>query len=880
MGLVSSTIPNLINGVSQQPYVLRLSSQCDLLENGYATVAEGLKKRPPSNHVAKLFNEPVDDAFIHVINRDEKEQYIVTITKNDIKIHDVEGNPYQVSFPDGLGYLQTEEAATSFRAVTIADFTFIVNNKIKVEKGTKKSGLRPYEALVSIKQGNYGKTYRLLVNGNAISSFTTPNGTSAADAPFIDTTYIATQLVNGVSQPPRQTIAVSVGNLYHNIVGYNSTYDPNTGTYTNDPIYNYSEFTLTSAYDIVSLQILANGNVITHTPVAGQQNRFRISYANTSVPPSITARYFFQPANPTGLQVVRFGTTLHISSPDDFAIAVEDGFNGNAMLAIKGRAQKFSDLPNQAPNDFTIEVVGDPSSNFDNYYVRFDKNNLSDAVGVWRETVKPGVDVEIAPGTMPHVLVREADGTFTFRRAEWGERIVGDEDSSPYPSFVGNKIADLFFYRNRLGLLSEENVIFSEASEFFNFFPTTVTTVLDSDPIDVAVSHVKVSLLRHAVPFNQELMLFSAQTQFTVASGDLLTPKSVSIDQTTEFECSVKTRPVGAGRNVFFCVNKGSYTGVREYYVDGDTKTNDAADVTGHVPKYIPGNVLKMAAATNEDMLVLLSGDDRRSLYVYRYYWSGEEKLQSSWSRWVFGTEDRLLSLEFIETKLFIVVARPDGTYLEVINTELGATDGDILPYRIMLDRKVTVTGGALVKDGGITYTTVEVPYTLTNDQFLSVGVEGAGTGEIVPVEKKDGALVVQGDYQGQKLVIGRTYNFRYRFSTQTVKQLATGGGSESVTQGRLQLRRFSVTYENSGAFRAIVTPRGREPYTYQFTGRILGDRDNRLGETALATGIFRFPVMAKNTDVDIEIENDSPLPVTLLSAAWEGFFVIHTQRL
>lgn len=873
MALFSSTIPNMINGVSQQPYILRLSSQCDELVNGYATVSEGLKKRPASVFVAKLFDKAIDDAFIHVVNRDENEQYIVTISEGDIRIHDIKGNPYKVNFPDGLGYLMTSNPSTAFRAVTIADFTFLVNTEIKVQKGTKQSNLRPNEALVNVKQGNYGKTYKLFINGNLLSTFTTPDGSSASHSTQIDTVYIAKKLVEGVGQPAA---------VYYNIANtqtpHVSSVDSSTGTPI--PSFDYTDITLVPPYDVLSLQFLIGTTVV--IPQKVDTDKYRITYAETTVPPTITARYSVQPANPNGLQVIRYGSTLHVSAPDDFAISVEDGYNGNAMLAIKGKAQRFSDLPNLAPSDFTIEVTGDPSSSFDNYYVKYVKNNLADSYGVWTETVKSGIDVEILASTLPHVLVRESDGSFTFRTASWLERQVGDDDSSPFPSFVNNKVSDLFFYRNRLGILSDENVIFSEAGNFFNFFPTTVTAILDSDPIDVGVSHVKVSLLRHAVPFNEELLLFSAQTQFAVQSGDTLTPSSININQTTEFECSIKTRPVGAGRNVFFCVNKGKYTGVREYYVDGTTKTNDAAEVTGHVPRYIPSNVIKMAAASNEDMLALLSADDRSSLYVYRYYWSGDEKLQSSWVKWKFSDSDRLLSFEFIETKMYVVVAREDGTYLEEMSIELGATDDDIdLPYRVMLDRKVSVQLGDTFLFNGRYYTEVSLPYKLSaNDKYVTVGADENNLGLISDIQVVNDKQCITGRYPYMWVRAGRCYEFLYRFSPQSIKQNATGGGSESVIQGRLQLRRFSITYEDSGYFKAVVKPRGNKTFEYPFTGRILGDIDNRLGVAALSTGVFNFPVMARNTEVDIDIVNDSPLPVTLLSASWEGFYVSQTQRI
>ena len=54
----------------------------------------------------------------------------------------------------------------------------------------------------------------------------------------------------------------------------------------------------------------------------------------------------------------------------------------------------------------------------------------------------------------------------------------------------------------------------SRVREFFEFFLETVTTVLDTDPIDVVASNNRVSVLRYAVPYQDELILFSSQIQF------------------------------------------------------------------------------------------------------------------------------------------------------------------------------------------------------------------------------------------------------------------------------------------------------------------------------------------------------------------------------
>jgi hypothetical protein len=194
-------------------------------------------------------------------------------------------------------------------------------------------------------------------------------------------------------------------------------------------------------------------------------------------------------------------------------------------------------------------------NDFDDYYVKFVSDNGTQSkigAGTWIEWAKPNIEFELNAATMPHLLIRQANGNFTFEQADWGDRAVGDEISIPNPSFVGKKITDVFFFQNRLGVLADENVVMSRTSDYFDFFGTTARSLLDNDPIDVAASHVKVSALKHAIPFDRKLLLFSDQTQFILKGGDFITPKNTSISQTTEYESSTTSRPVSAGSVVYF----------------------------------------------------------------------------------------------------------------------------------------------------------------------------------------------------------------------------------------------------------------------------------------------------------------------------------------
>lgn len=796
MSLISAPIPNFINGVSQQPFTLRLSSQGDRQENGLSTISAGLLKRPPTEHLKKLGTFPLTDSFVHMVNRDATEKYIVMVNNGTIRVFDLNGVEKVVNIPPESTYLLTElPASVSFAVTTVADYTFIVNRTVVVQASLTNAPIRPKEGMVNVKGGSYARKYQVLLNGVVAASFDTPDGLSAG------------------SGTPKQIEQV--------------------------------------ATDYIAQQLQA----------------------------SLTANGFN--TGPWTSEI--FGSVVVITRSDgvDFTLSCEDGAGGVNLVAIKSKLQKFTDLPpNPRKHGFTVEIVGDQASDFDNYWVRFDGDgDASNATGVWRETVAPGTPLGFNPLTMPHQLVRESDGTFTFAPVVWADRKVGDILSSPNPSIVGRRINDVFFFQNRLGFLSDENYIQSETGEYFNLFRTTVTALLDSDPVDVNAATNKIAILEHAIPFNRDLLLFSTQQQFLVSSGELMTPKGVPLKPTTEFAVSTKAKPVAAGRNVYFATDKGAWSAVREFFAQDTGSSNDAIEVTSHVPRYIPSGIVKIASGASEDVLALLSELDRSKLYIYRYYFSDAEKLQSSWSVFTFGTGTSILSCDFVESTLYLVVSRIDGIFLERMDLSLGAgVPGE--PYLVHLDRKLTIPTSALSFDG---INTVIAPgtieYTATGSDYMVVA-HGGGTikpGQLASVVI-DGGLKVKGNFTASPLSFGLKYLFRYTLSKLVLRSNAPGGGVRAETGGRTQVRTISFGYSETGFFQAKVTPEARQTYTYTFSGKVLGSSSSEIGGVVLPSGSWSVPVQSRNSTVDISLESDMPLPVSLLSAEWEGFFVKRSQ--
>ena len=790
MPLISRTIPNLVQGVSQQPEILRLNSQATSQVNGFSSVVEGLKKRPPTNYLATISTSALNNASIHTINRDVNERYIVIITNGAIQVKTIAGATKSVVMQtNASNYLSSSDPRGDFVAVTVADFTYILNKTKVSAMASTTSTAKVEQAIYSVLQGVNSTKYTVTIDG-AVKSFTSSNTDTEA-------------IRNGL-----KSACGSISNITFANVG-------------------------TSSFSI-------------------------------------------------------------IKSSGTLAVSASDGYGDDASQVVASKVQNFSDLPSPAINDMVVEITGDATNSFDNYYVKYSSSD-----DVWEETIAPSTKTTLNKDLMPHVLIRTADGNFRFTQVdgttytlsgtdyttpEWGLRVCGDIKSAPDPSFIGKKINDIFFHRNRLGFLADENVIMSRSGEFFQFFPETVTDSLDTDPVDVASTAKKVSILRSAISFDEDLLLFTDQTQFMLTGGTTLTAGNVSINTSTEYETSTGCKPIGAGSNVFFPFNKGSYTGIREFFVKDDTGTKQADDTTANIPKYIPSGVFKLASATNENILVALSSDTTKHncLYVYQYYLQDGRRLQSAWHKWDFGTSstDKILNIDFIENTLYIVNQRGSNVFLESLDISPAVVDASAT-YLTYLDRKFKDddTGVSSSFNAGTNRTTFTIPYTKTNTMKVVGRVGGSNTAgqEISTVSQSGTSIVVAGNLTSANLWFGEQYEFSFQFSQQFIQIADSGGSRISVREGRLQIRNWNVSYNDTGYFTSEVVPVGRSTSTASFTGTTTGS--GALGTVNLSDGDFTFAVQSENDKLTITLKNDSHLPSNFINANWQGYYVTASSR-
>lgn len=325
-----------------------------------------------------------------------------------------------------------------------------------------------------------------------------------------------------------------------------------------------------------------------------------------------------------------------------------DSYGSQASEGFWGIAQKIEDLPNtmsgaEGAYPILIQVQGNPDNKFTKYWLKFSN-------GHWKETRESGLKNTLDKTTMPFKVVRNELGEFDVDYIDYDAREKGDLLTAPNPSFVGGNILDIFFFKNRLCFISGENVIMSETGAYYNFFPTTVTDILPSDPIDVSVDSNSVSRLKHATAFNDAVLLFSENSQFSLKADAVISPNDISITNTTNYTMDTNIKPISIGNSVFYMSNDLKGTALREYYLDANGISNIAVDVSRHIDGYLPKNINKVIGSTNKDIVMITSSNEPSSVYVYKFYSNGTERVQTAWSKWTFTGEilDMFLMDEYI----------------------------------------------------------------------------------------------------------------------------------------------------------------------------------------------------------------------------------------
>jgi len=512
-------------------------------------------------------------------------------------------------------------------------------------------------------------------------------------------------------------------------------------------------------------------------------------------------------------------------------------------------------------------------------------------------------------------VLSAGDIYFTFGPEDWAPRQVGDDVMAPTPSFVGQPLNDIVLYKDRLAFLSRDSVMFSEVREPLNFWPTSIMTSVDSDPIDVQASTTTdgASDFHSGVATEAGLLLLTSSGQFLArpSLGEGFTPKTVHIDQVSRYQSENASKPIFVGSRVYWVTEQGANSKVWEYRVfsdaSGDAPVGSATEITNHAPRFLPKNIYKVTANDNESIICFLSSDEPTSVYVYQYLLSGNDRLQSAWSKWT--TDQPIINGNFLNRNLNLLLDRTETisgpqTVLEYMPPRLSdpnLSDSPVTDMPVCLDQRVQYTILSAANPSGLhvgTFKEILLPMPAPRDPLdvdkvhpdLQVLVGGSGSlagtlilASSISVESNSQEpnsifVEIEDSVFNEPLFIGKRYVQDIELSTCIIKSSATRTSApRPYTDGRLQLRTFSIKFSKSGPFTVYVN-NGGTVYSYNYYDPwVLGDP---FGPGSKSHGEFKVDVGGRNTETSLQLVNDSPFLSVFIGARYEASWSTRSKRM
>lgn len=976
MAAISQKIFSLIGGVSQQPDTIKSGSQLRICDNYYPDTATGLTKRPGLRGISKLANAVADGTWFPIF-RDDEEKYIIQFSKaGALKIWSANSGLQQTVnavAAEATAYA-VHTQADELQTLQINDYIFVLNRKREAAAGSGTIAAQTPYAFVSINTVAYNSTYSITLDGVTFS-YATPVTTSTT------------------------TPQLNVADIINNLVG----------------------------------SINANAN-----------------YTAQGI-----------------------GNIIHVrrTNNGDFAITARGGNTGTSIDAYKGSVTSVAQLPKQFINNLKIKVSGSADSGADDYWVVFKtSNNGGSGTGTWEETIAPGVIFDFNEETMPHVIIREANGTFTYRQLDeasaggstgptsvtgivtgvvvngttsgghvvgeqfsvtggtganlrlqvdriqslvnttstaansgtyvrnvpppllflfgrfgstggfgvynwfvngvqigtttspvlsigntlytvngsfvnisnqlragvtttvtttgvidavsivqagqgytetnivqnaagdtftitavntaplegdasrlnyWKYREVGDNETNPMPSFVGYPIDAISFYKNRIVFTSRQNVICSQAGDYFNFFASTVITIVDSDPIDISASSLKPIRLKHAIPAPRGLLLFGDNAQFILeTTTEAFSPKTAEINLISSFSQTDRIAPLDIGSSYLFLEEGVKASSIYEMALDSGGGKPAVIELTRFIPTYIPSAVLDMQVSQSAGTMALLSKQEVSSLYLYRWFQNGDTRI-SGWFRWMLpGTIE---FFTFDHDILFVVTKHGSNYVLSRMSlltdtpSESLLFEGQYLDVRLdLFDYNPTLTYDSVAD---LTHICFKDGFEDSNEQpvliYLNPDVAGYFEEQTLQYDatKPTGQkyfLTVDGDQTASKFAVGYKYEALAQLPAFYFVRDEARGSKDTVNIPRVS--RIKVNSYNSGPYRAVVRTEGRNEFSLTLP-QINADYYLANNVPIIRNAQSTIPIMAKGTQFEFELIADAPFQTAFTSIDWEGTY-------
>ena len=595
-----------------------------------------------------------------------------------------------------------------------------------------------------------------------------------------------------------------------------------------------------------------------------------IGTASAAIQPAAIAEQLRLAAVAAGLTATRVDAAFILDDVED--LTVTD--NGDNSL-IKGTGAKVDLTTNLTAYHIPGKIVKVQSRQTDDalYFKAVAKD--PDETGLtnvtWEEcagtehTLDLGLILGRAEGTSYYLAT-----TASFMNALTGETEApvysvnpcGDIDSVPMPHMVGRVITSLAVFQDRLIVGSAGVIRVSKSGDYFNFFRSSLLTVLAEDAFEVSSRGREDDELRFPVVYDRDLVIFARDAQYAISGRTPLAATGANLSVISSHKGAATVPPVAAGSFVFYAKQGDESFSAHQLQPGQVAESPEAYLISAQLDRYLSGNVIELLQIAKPAMLLARSTGARNSVYAFNYIDSaGQGRVQDAWHRWDYTFPIAGMASSKDGVVLFSIVENETGVFIVA----------DLQP----------LTAG-LSTD----------PYLDSRRNYSDLGI---GT-SLTPTSSNSHARVAFNDDTEWRFIGGAITEadeliaqfpeasalkagYLIPASVTLTNPFIKDRNDKSITSGVLTITVISITLRDSGGCVSTIEVPGQDPIVDKFNGRTLGNLDNLVGIEPIATGQVSIPVLQDTRDYTLTIASRDWFPFTITAIDWVGQFFNSTRR-
>jgi hypothetical protein len=407
---------------------------------------------------------------------------------------------------------------------------------------------------------------------------------------------------------------------------------------------------------------------------------------------------------------------------------------------------------------------------------------------------------EVSPGSITNMPVALTfDGTnWVLDAAAYEGRAAGDDTSNPAHRFTTKGITGITSIQGRFAILSGPLVSLSASNKPRRFFRSTVTSIVDDDPIEIGSGASTSASYSYGIEFNRDLILISSAHQAIMPGGAVITPRTANVVTTSSHAADVTCPPLKAGRTVMYPVPRskdffGVFEMVPSQYTDSQYMS---MDTTQHIPKYMEGRCRFTASSGVSGLALFGSSVNKKQITVHEYVWDADTKQQQAWHTWEFEHDvayvyfsNEIINIVFVQNST-VVLAKIDPRIGTLNSNEERRPFLDLYQSLSIVDHVITPAAWLTTFD------------TAALDEVQVAVLTGDLAGSKVGFTKDGSTLVTVRSHPSGTVSVG--WPFKSLFSPS--QPIARDYKGEPISQGKFTVQRYVIHTTNSSPYIIVST--------------------------------------------------------------------------